>query len=351
MHLFLNILVTFLCMPWPALIMMSPMMIAAPGFATKKSSILMAMVFFCYPAFIFIVLHLIGYRFYGTNPLWWAGVAVALGTLVSILYRLPQQLVNICRGISNYGYFITRNTVYYNGQHLTDSDARTFTNFNERGYYSKDKNHVYYTDKKLADADAAMFQPLANDDTHSYWHDKKNAYHTWNKIPNADGATFTYAGHNYAYDKNTVFFQHEPLKGADRTTFQPLEMYIGRDTNNVFVRATQVTNIKDLATFEVFTREEEIFGKDKEQIYALFYSPPHPFVPFPNADLETFEVVGEHYAKDKNQVYYYSNHNDEIVVLEHATPENFTLHFDSLRNTDATDGERYYRSGILHTEQ
>ena len=350
MKMFLNIVVICLCLPWPAMIMMSPMMIAAPGFANKKSSILTAMLFFVYPSVVFILLYLTGNVFFGANPFWWAVAVFVLGFLVALLYRLPGQWYNLSRGISNYDYFIKGNAVYINGKRIKGADANSFTHFNNRGYYSKDKNHVYYNSKKITSADAVSFQPLAGDTTNNYWHDINNAYYKWDLILGADGASFMYAGQDYTLDKNNVFFQKQLVKEADRTTFQPLKEYVGRDHKNIFVQSLLATNIKDTTSFELITISEEVFGKDNYQIYALRYTPPFPLLPFPNADLETFEIVGEYYAKDKNQVYYYSYHNKEIIVLEAAIAENFMLFNDNIRNTDATDGKHYYRSGVLYME-
>ena len=351
MNLFLSILVTFICMPWPALIMMSPMMIAAPGFANKKSSILVAMLFFIYPAFVFNLLHVSGYSFYGSNALWWAAIAVALGALVSIVYGLPRQLINVFRGIANYDYFIKDQNVYLNGKKIKGADASTFTHFNNRGYYSKDATHVYYNESKVEQADAETFQPLLNDDTKHFWHDKKNVYYAWKGLTKADGASIVYAGNGYVFDKNHVYFEDLLIEEADRNTFTVLFGHCGRDSKNVFVRTTRATNVKVPKTFEMVFIQDEQFGKDKDQIYVLRHTPPHPLEPFPEADLETFEVVGDYYAKDKNKVYYYSYHTNQILIVELANSATFVLYFDATRNTDATDGKHYYKSGILHTEQ
>jgi len=330
--------------------MMSPMMLAAPGFATKKSSILMAVLFFFYPAFIFILLYATGYSFYGTNPLWWAVTIAIFGTLICIICGLPRQFVNVSMGIANYDYFIKDRNVYLKGKRIKGADAKTFTHFNNRGYYSKDKNQVYYNTKKLDSSDASTFQPLASDETSSYWHDKYHAYYKWKRIIGANGASFIYAGYDYAFDQNNVFFQDKLMKEADRATFQSLKMFIGRDAENVFVQNIRSTNIKDITSFQLITLQEETFGKDKDQIYVIRYTPPHPLLPFPDADLETFEVVGEYYAKDKNRVYYYSYHADGILVLKDADPENFTLYFDHIRRTNATDGVHYYKAGVLYKD-
>lgn len=350
MNMLVNIVITCICLPWPAMIMMSPMMIAAPEFASKKSSILTAILFFMYPSIIFLLLYLLGYSFYETNPFWWFIVTLILGLLVTISYGLPRQWNNVSRGISNYGYFIKGKYVYFDGKIIKNAHPDSFTQFDNRGYYSKDKNNVYYNTKKIATADATSFRPLANDTTNNYWHDKHNAYYKWGIIPGADGASFTYVGEEYAYDAKNVFFQDKVLKEADRNTFRSLQGLVGRDDKNIFVQNKIVTNVNNPESFEIVTISDVAFGKDKTHIYALRYVLPFPMLPFPNADLDTFEVLGEYYAKDKNQVYNYSYHKSDILVLEEANPEKFMLFFDSTRGTDATDGKHYYKSGELFVE-
>lgn len=347
MNTFLSIVVSFICLPWQALIMMSPMMIAAPDFSNKKSSILTAMIFFSYPGIIFILLYVSGYSFYGTDPFWWSVATGASGILVSIFYGLPLQFLNLYLGIANYDYFIKGRNAYLNGKRIKGADTNTFTHFNKRGYYSKDALHVYYNTGRLKNADAPTFQPVANDDTKNYWHDKNNVYYKWSRIADADGASFVYAGNFYGYDKNHVYFENQLIKEADRNTFIVLFGNCGRDVKNVFVREIRATNIKDPNTFEMIFIRDEQFGKDKYQIYVLRHTPPHPLLPFPGADLETFDVLGEYYAKDKNNVYYYSYIANDILVLEGADPKKFTLHSDPIGHIDATDGERYYKAGLL----
>ncbi len=350
MKIFINIVVTLLCTPWPAIIMMSPMMIAAKDFAGSKSAIITAMLFFTYPAFVFLIVKLSGASFYGTNPAWWALSVFITGSLVSMAYGLPGKLTNLYQGISNEGYFIHKNNVYLNGARISGADAKTFIHYNDLSYYSKDKNYVYHNTQKLAEADAETFGPLAGDENKHYWHDKNNAYYRWKKIANADGGSLKYLGHRYTCDKNHVFYEDQLVEGADVTTFKSMEGSVGRDTNNIFVHAIRATNIKDFPSFKMVQLNEEWFGKDKEQVYVLRYKPPHPLLPFPGADPKTFEVVGDYYAKDKKHVYYYSYHIEQIVVLEGANPETFRLNFDSEKNTDATDGQKHYKYGQVPVE-
>lgn len=337
-------------MPWPAMLMMSPMMIAAPNFADKKSSILTAILFFIYPSIIFIILKLIGYTFYGTNPMTWAIVIFMIGMLATLVYQLPRQLINLFKGVSNYDYFIAKDAVYLNGTKLKGADSKTFVSYTGTSDYSKDANNVYAQTKKLANADAASFGPLPKDDNTNYWRDKKNAYYNLNIIADADGASFEYAGFEYAFDKKAVYFENKKVEGADRTTFKALSNNIGRDDSAIYIRATRDTNAIDLDSFKTIEINEEVFGKDKNQLYLIRYSPMNALEPFPNADLNSFEVLGDYYAKDKNQVYYYHYFSNTIKILKDASSATFKLEYNNAFNTDATDGTHFYKVGRLYEE-
>lgn len=350
MQLFINILVTLICMPWPALIMMSPMMIAAPNFSNEKSSILVAFVFFIYPSFVFLVLKLIGYTFYGTDPYYWTVAVVAVGILASLAFKLPTYFINLLNGVSNTDYFVSANAVYLNGTKISGADPKTFVHFPDSVGYSKDAQYVYRQTKRFSEADATTFGPVANDNTRSYWYDKNNVYHDWKKITGADGASFIGGGTGYAFDKNYVYYQNQRIESADRATFIPFNNYIGRDDNNVYIRAVRSSTAIDIASFEVIETEESIFAKDKAHFFILRYHPTFDLEPFPNVDIVTFETIGNYYAKDKNQVYNYHYFSNTIKILKDASAATFKIEYNNAFNTDATDGTHFYKAGELYED-
>ncbi len=351
MNIIVNIVTSVICLPWPGIVLMSPMMVASKDFASSKYSVFMAMLFLIYPSLVFLLLNATGFSFYGTNPVWWAAAVFAAGMFVSLAYRLPQQLYNLYKGIPNKGYFTGKNNVYLNGQLIKGADVSTFIRYDYREFYSKDKNHVYYNTQRLPDADPSTFRPLPHDDTRNYWHDRKYAYYRWMRIPGADGATFRYLGGQYACDKTHVYYENKMLPDADVVTFRPMSGHVGRDACRVFIHALPADNVQDVSNFETVMLENQWFGRDKKQIYSIRYTLPYPLLPFPEADPDTFEVLDEYYAKDKNRVYHYRYSSDRITILEEANPATFQVYFDSEKNTDAADGVNFYRNGILYSEK
>ncbi|WP_188466022.1 DKNYY domain-containing protein [Marivirga lumbricoides] len=348
MNYAVNIVATIFLVPWPAIVIMSPMMIAARGFSDSKSSIVTALLFFSYPIFLFLLIKLFGFKFYGTEPLAWVlGFSVVVLIIIQ-LYGLPRMLYNICNDISNEGYHITTEKVYKNGIPLKDADPDTFTAIEGTLFYSKDSNYVYADYKIIESAHAPSFEVVEGSNG-LYYKDKNNAYTQWGIIDNSDGESFEWVGHNYAKDKNNVYFDQYVVDNADPNSFEALESYIGKDQNSVFVRYYKADTDIDNKSFELIRFDEEFFGKDERHVYAVFYNSSNPLQIFPEADPATFKPIGEYYAVDDSHVYHYSYYRGHIKLLEGVKPENFKLEYDPETGADAKSHNKLFRQGELVT--
>lgn len=342
----INIIVILVCMPWGSAIMMSPMIIASHGFSEDKRSIMIVMLASFYPAVVFLLLKLSGFRFFGTDPVSWAvGVAI-IAVLLNLVYGLPSKWNNLRLGISNEGYVITDQHVYYNGKIINKADPATFQSYDDLSGYSKDANHVFYNTKVVEGAHAPSFRPLE----HFYWKDDRLAYGRWGVIRGADGKSFEYVGAGFAKDKDHVYFGHDVVKGADPHTFEALEKFIGKDAHEIYVKIYPAGNIEDVTGFELVKWNDDLLGKEDNRIYAVYYNRPDPLVPFPDADLSTFEVLGEYYAKDRHRVYHYSYHRGDVKVIPEADPQTFVVEFDGHKNTNAKDAQHHFTAGELYQE-
>ncbi|WP_375578537.1 DKNYY domain-containing protein [Marivirga tractuosa] len=344
MNYAVNIVATILLFPWPAIVIMSPMMIAARGFSNDKSSIIITILFFIYPALIFLLIKLFGFKFYGTEPLAW-GVGFSIAAVIIIqLYGLPRMLSNLYSNIPNEGYHITTDKVYKNGIPLKEADPQTFTSLEGTHFYSKDAYRVYADFTIIKNADAPSFGAVEGSNG-IYWKDKNSAYSQWERIKDSDGETFEWIGHNYAKDKNHVYFDQYIVDNADPNSFKALESYIGRDNHAVFVRHYEANNIRDLDSFELIHFDEKFFGKDNHHVYAIFYNSSNPLEIFPGADPATFKPVGEYYAVDDKHVYHYSYHRGHVKVLSGVNPDNFVLEHDPATGANARAGDLLFRNG------
>ncbi|WMJ71947.1 DKNYY domain-containing protein [Cytophagaceae bacterium ABcell3] len=304
---------------------------------------------FTYPVLLFSTLQAFNLRYFGTVPLWWAVSVFFIGVLAILAYRLPWLLHNLTKGISNDGYFIGDQHVYLNGILIKGADPKTFVHYGDTAYYSKDGKNVYGGTIKIPGADPSTFERIESKGS-NYWRDKNQAYTRWHVIPGADGATFEYIGEGYARDAKHVYYQKRVLEGADPKIFQTIGDFIGRDHKRVYVMSYPANNIIDLQNFQLvkFNESEELFGKDSSHIYAISYNRENPLLPFPNADLKSFEVLESKYAKDDNQVYYYGHATKEPIILKEANPKTFVVERETVHYTDANDGENYYKDGAFY---
>lgn len=89
----ISVLVAFLSLIWAAAMIMSPMMIAAEGFAKSNQNLLLAIILLHYPALLFLLMYWADLHFFTTAPLTWALSVLVIGGLVALLLRLPQHLL------------------------------------------------------------------------------------------------------------------------------------------------------------------------------------------------------------------------------------------------------------------
>ena len=182
-----------------------------------------------------------------------------------------------------------KNNVYYvddNGMRvLNDADVKTFERFQQEYTFYKDKNNIYYEDKKLEGVDRKTFES-----TSLFGKDKSNIYYKNKKLG------LTSKNFQIISDIENIFKNAEGI-------------YLINDED---VKETGAENIKivpmesknvDLKTFENLSTP--IFSinyyKDKNNIY---YKDENKFIKVENVDMESFKVIDNDNAEDKNRKYF-----------------------------------------------
>lgn len=190
-------------------------------------------------------------------------------------------------------YYSTDGKLVFAGRHLLTDDAANFAILDKS--YSKDSEKVFYLGKLAEGAQAQSFQIF--DSPGSYAKDDNLAFREGQLIREADGSTFEPVNYYYSKDKTQVFYTQEPLKGADPTTFtaEP-KRQLGRDASHVWyldflleeldgnqaqildglyakdAQSVYFGNRKideaDAPSFETYTENGTIYGKDKNGIYS-----------------------------------------------------------------------------------
>ena len=278
-------------------------------------------------------------------------------------------------------YIKKDNAVYYKDEiwqadekKVNNADFKTFVELNK--IYGKDNKNVFYGDEKLENADFKTFQAvgenIGRDKDNFYWYnqkvkinpkdfklyknkdkiryfrnngkiydlegldelngikdvdtfevlddeyskDKHNIYYGEVTLSGVDKDTFQIIMPNYyAKDKNSVYSGHKKIKGANPKTIKVLNIAYVKDDKTVFSNFSFSNTLKnaDVKSFEALG---QYYGKDKNNVYLMGEK-------IKKADVKTFQVISEeffnHYSKDKNNVYL------ETYIIEGANPETFEI--------------------------
>ena len=296
-------------------------------------------------------------------------------------------------------YIKKDNAVYYKDEiwqtdekKVNDADFKTFVELNR--IYGKDNKNVFYGDGKLENADFKTFQAvgenIGRDKDNFYWYsqkvkinpkdfkfyknkdkivyfrnngkiydlkgldelneiedvdtfevlddeyskDKHNIYYGGVILSDVDMDTFQIIMPNYyAKDKNSVYAGHKKIKRANPKTIKVLNIAYIKDDKTVFSDFSFSNTLKnaDVKSFETLG---EYYGKDKNNVYLMGEK-------IKKADVKTFQVISEesfnHYSKDKNNVYL------ETYIIEGADPKTFEIIKE--KPTYSKDKKYLYYSG------
>ena len=308
-------------------------------------------------------------------------------------------LVFIVANLGMAEYIKKDNAVYYKDEiwqddekKVNDADFKTFVELNK--IYGKDNKNIFYGDEKLENADFKTFQAvgenIGRDKDNFYWYnqkvkinpkdfklyknkdkiryfrnngkiydlegldelngikdvdtfevlddeyskDKHNIYYDGITLSDVDMDTFQIIMPNYyAKDKNSVYSGHKKIKGANPKTIKVLNIAYVKDDKTVFSNFSFSNTLKnaDVKSFEALG---EYYGKDKNNVYLMGEK-------IKKADVKTFQVISEesfnHYSKDKNNVYL------ETYIIEGADPKTFEIIKE--KPTYSKDKKYLYYSG------
>ncbi|WP_369717536.1 DKNYY domain-containing protein [Leptotrichia alba] len=189
-------------------------------------------------------------------------------------------------------------------------------------YKNKDKIIYFRNSGKLYEAGTFLENTTVEDlDTFEilddeYSKDKHNIYYGGLPLSDVDMDTFQIIMPNYyAKDKNSVYSRHKKIKGANPKTIKVLNMAYIKDDKTVFSNFSFSNTLKnaDVKSFEALG---QYYGKDKNNVYLMGEK-------IKKADVKTFQVISEesfdHYSKDKNNVYL------ETYIIEGADPKTFEI--------------------------
>jgi len=115
-------------------------------------------------------------------------------------------------------------------------------------------------------------------------------------VKGADSTTFQFLGGAFARDRQRVYFGEEIVEGADPSSFVVLDFRTGRDAKAIFRASTRCEEC-DPASFRRVTSDWYV---DKRAAYSALNN---GWERIDGVDTESFTVLNNWFAKDKNYVY------------------------------------------------
>lgn len=212
----------------------------------------------------------------------------------------------------NGDFYKDKNGVYYEGMLMKGIDSKSFEPFVNYTHV-KDKNGIYSFYPKeneiviekveiSPEIDLKTLQPIEN--YSEYSKDKNNVYYHFQKIEDVDTGTFEPEGYSIGKDKMGVYYENHKVNGVDVNSFEYLKNGFFKDKNNIYYKNKKIENFKP-KNFEVI---DYSLVKQNEDLYYFTEDENNntKFVPLEskNVDIDTFQILDDDYAKDKNNAYY-----------------------------------------------
>jgi hypothetical protein len=228
-----------------------------------------------------------------------------------------QKNEEVKKVLSDSRYFVFEKEVFYDGGILKDADADTFRVLN--AIYAVDKNVAYYNGEVIGGADALSFKSFGK----VYATDNKAVYTKGRIIQNIKPVSFSVLGENFVGGDGRVFYDDYifdgEIVGADLATFQVIDADHGKDSKHVFNKKDVMLGVDPIA-FQVSQNVPLIVKSNKVYGYTngkdtVYYSDDYSDILDQNFDPALFKELGNHFAKDKNHVYYFG----KTVELDPAT--------------------------------
>ncbi len=245
--------------------------------------------------------------------------------------------------ISSIGYAKDKNAVYLDWGKFKDADPKTFQVINKT--LSKDKDNIYYIqwyyddceycssygnkEYKVIPTEPNTFEIL-NDE---YSKDKNNVYYLWNIVENSDPSSFEILDKYYAKDKNNIYFGFNNwdkpfiLEWTNSENFKVFSLWYAKDEKNIYYMWIKTNIVDFINNVKVFNNE---YIENNNKIYFkvglkdLENDWYYDFLKVDWVNINTFEALDYHYAKDKNSIYFAWNKISNNVDIDSFN----VIHYD-----------------------
>ncbi|WP_152032969.1 DKNYY domain-containing protein [Gallaecimonas mangrovi] len=336
---------------WPVAMMMSPMAFDAPGSLNSQPLVIGLLVFLAYPVWLFLLLGLLGGRYFGVNSFYFAiaSVAVVWGGLSFLGYG--SLIKNLYLGVPNTGYGVTGQGAYYNGHVINGADLTTFKTLGQQSphaasrQYAVDAKHFYFRGEAVPGVSVVNLQPreIAGD---LYWLNDRQVVYENQIIPGANPVTFAAYPHFGSWFNSqllgtfTVYYQQSPIARVDVASFRPLSETVAKDKKAIYYGDRVILPQADPLSFALIN--DTPFARDSRHPYFIAYN---EAMRIEGADPNTYKALGRDYYRASGVIFHADIGDMRRVLM--ADADTFVVtDYDPKSQSDAKDKHHHYLRGV-----
>lgn len=269
----------------------------------------------------------------------------------------PTTYQAVCEPM--YGYAKDKNNVYYKEVTIKDADTKTFNCFNGEVYFA-DKNFIYYQGKPIKEANAETFKIISLGAKDSYAYDNLYYYKNNEIIGNTNSNNFRVIADKYLLNGDRLLWGDNNMLISNYKNLSYLAAGYLTDGNNVY--STKVNSIGIIEGLSPSDFKVYFNGLDSTNISVYFIKKGNTisviedytdyyksWVIFEtiikDADVNTFSIINWPYVKDRQSVYLIADnfgggyYSDKVFG---ADPETFKFPVDGLTEHYAVDKNNVY---------
>ena len=236
----------------------------------------------------------------------------------------------------NANFSIRNNQVYYQDQQISSADATSFKVID--GRYSSDGKTIFHKNNPAKDIDPSKFSVLggtefSTDGDYFYHPEYPSGTLSKIKIDKKSDEIFEIFGKVFAKYNGIVYCGAYIIESADADSFSTISTYYAKDKNAVYTAECNTIEALSPNDTEIIKEAGRTsYIKDKNNVFFFGQK-------INSANPATFEVLGDGYSKDINNVFY--NQINETPIILEADP----VLFEVLSNGYSKDANNFYLNG------
>lgn len=339
MIIVMHVVITYFLIIWPVCFFHVAITVNHHVPENRKQFITFSLIKLYYPFFIFAILAHYNINFFWIDTNYLAAISFVVILLSSTLFGCHKAMLNMMRGIPNFGYGLDNKNIYFSRRPIPNAEKTSFFVYNPADYfnvteaslYAQDNHHLYYSGRIVPKAKPIAIKGKMVGDTLFL----ANEHQVIHKDKVVDHADPDYFGAYHEDEKQWLYLKVKDKVVtyhinhlfsaiyADADTFTPLDPQYAKDKDHIYRYDHIILRQADPSSFTLIGHRA---AKDKQSVYILKEGDEYSLN---NADPQSFTFIDEHLAIDHNKVYYFNEHLD-CTIIQAADPSSFRLLTDNI---------------------